>query len=89
MLGDDREEDLEDVSGLLDNCISVARGAQFGDLFDEFVAQRRPKSSVSSALTSATRPALRMMLGMPSRTSLPTKCLPLARMRWCSSTAGH
>ena len=26
VLGDDREEDLEDVSGLLDNCISVARG---------------------------------------------------------------
>ena len=43
MLGDDREEDLEDVSGLLDNCISVARGAQFGDLFDEFIAQRCPK----------------------------------------------
>ena len=34
------------------------------------------KSSVSSALTLATRPALRMMLGMPSRTSLPTKSLP-------------
>ena len=43
MLGDDREEDLEDVSGLLDDCICVARGAQFGDLFDEFVAQRCPK----------------------------------------------
>jgi len=37
-------EDLEDVNGLLEDCICVARGAQFGDLFDEFVAQRCPKA---------------------------------------------
>jgi hypothetical protein len=37
VLADDREEDLEDVSGLLDDCICVARGAQFGDTHHQWI----------------------------------------------------
>ena len=87
MFGADRREHFEDVGRLLDDGIAALRGKQFCEFVMQLGSRATRYSARVRVMTRGTRPVPRMMAGILSRTSLPTMSVPLAIMRWCSSTA--